>query len=343
MSPDPKEILKLFPLSARDCRLLSWKGKKAVWHVKTDQGAKILKKSPASEPRLRFLCQAVRHLRANGAPVPALVRARDGTDYVRLGEACYTLTDAVDGRSPEYGSPSELRRIMRTLGRFHLASRGFQGSGDGEERSHLGRWAEGYRKHLEDLEAFRRQARAAASPFDKLYLKHADEFIRQGREALETLNGDAYREWVAKIDRIKNLCHQDFASGNLILNADGIHVIDMDSLTYDLPARDLRKIFNKVMKKSGWNESKAAVMLQAYHAAHPLNESEYRVVKTDLLFPHLFYGISSKFFGRRMESGWKDETALEKLKTMIRAETSKMEVLNRWDAIVRLAGEGKRA
>ena len=45
------------------------------------------------------------------------------------------------------------------------------------------------------------------------------------------------------------LCHQDFGTGNVMLSKEDGIVIDLDSVTYDLPTRDLRKIIGKRMMK----------------------------------------------------------------------------------------------
>lgn len=336
MRPDPARVLQAYPLTVYDCRLLSWKEKKGVWRVRTDRGVKILKMCPSTESRLRFICRAVRHLKRNGVPIPDLVRTREGSDYAANEGHSYTLSDAVEGRSPEYGDSRELRLVMRTLGRFHLASGGFEGTGDGAERIHLGLWENSYRDQLDDLADFRRRAgKAGASDFDRLFLKHAGAFIERGEKALEALKGGSYRRWVNKVERQKNLCHQDFASGNLILDDEGLHVIDMDSLTFDLPARDLRKIFNKVLKKENGGTAFAISMLRAYHSANPLKEEEYGVLKADLLFPHLFYGIGSKYYKRRLRQGWPEEKLLNKLRAMIGSETAKMNMLSGWDTMLR--------
>ncbi|WP_372663936.1 CotS family spore coat protein [Cohnella sp.] len=334
MTPNAAEILKQYPLAVRSIRLLSWKGKKGAWAVQTDRGMKVLKKSPASKTRQMFLNQAVRHLQSNGAPIPNLVQTRSGTDIAEFKGECYVLSDAVQGSAPEYDTPAQLQQIMKTLGRFHLASRGFAGTGQVDERMHLGHWEDGYVQHLNDLETFKERAKRGSSSFSKLYLKHADAFIRHGQEALRSIQSGAYSEWVRKVERQKNLCHQDFAAGNLIRTSKGMYVIDMDSLTYDLPARDLRKIFNKVMKKKGWSLERSVAMLKAYHSVHPLSADEYSVVKADLLFPHLFYGISSKYYKRRTEAEWDMGKTVEKLGAMIRSESSKVNVLNQWDLAV---------
>jgi CotS family spore coat protein len=334
MKPNTAEILKQYPLVVRNIRLLSWKGKKGAWAVQTDRGMKVLKKSPASKTRQMFLNQAVRHLQSNGALIPKLVQTRSGTDIAEFKGNCYVLSDAVKGSSPEYDTSAQLQKIMKTLGSFHLSSRGFVSKGQVNERMHLGRWEDGYVQHLKNLETFKEQALRESSSFSRLYLKHADTFIRHGKEAQRSIQNGAYSQWVSKVKSQKNLCHQDFAAGNLIRTSKGMYVIDMDSLTYDLPARDLRKILNKVMKKKGWNLDRTIAMLRAYQSVHPLSKGEYSVLKADLLFPHLFYGISNKYFKRRTDAEWNKNKTVEKLSAMIRSESSKMNVLNKWDLVV---------
>lgn len=339
---NPAEVLKQYPIKIRKVTLISWKGKKGAWSVQTDQGTKVLKKTPSAKSRQLFLNQAVQYLRANGAPIPKLIETRSGSDVAEIDGECYVLSNAVQGSSPSYDSASDLKEIMTAMGRFHKASRGFRHSGEAAEQSLLGSWEDSYVRHLQDLESFKAQAQRSSSAFSKLFLRSADDFIRHGEEALQVVRGSSYVRWVRKVDREKNLCHQDFAAGNLIRTSRGLYIIDMDSLTYDLPARDLRKIFNKVMKKKGWDYERTVTMLRAYQSVHPLSEDEYRVLRADLLFPHLYYGICSKYYKRRSALEWDEGKTLEKLKMNIRSETSKLQVLARWDQIVQRAS-GQRS
>ncbi|MBW7454240.1 CotS family spore coat protein [Paenibacillus sepulcri] len=332
MQANINEIMFQYPLRVKSVKLISDKGKKATWSVVTNAGTKILKKSPATQKRLLFLVQAIRHMQKNGAPIPAMVETRSGKDYAEDSSGnCYVLSDAVQGSSPTYGT-EDLLAIMKELGRFHMASRGFTSNYTTNERVHLGGWAQSYERYIERLEGFKGMAKSS-SEFQKLYLLHADNFINQGKEALKWIRSSYYTNWVNKVAAQKNLCHQDFAAANLIKTGKGLAVIDMDSLTYDLPARDLRKIFNKVMKKHGWSAAKATAMLRAYREVHPLSDEECQIVYADLLFPHLFYGIASKVFNKRSE--WNPSVEVQKLKSFIAAESDRQKMLSSWPAIVR--------
>lgn len=334
MPDNVQAVLAQYPLRVKNVSLISDKGKKAAWTVSTNAGTKILKKSPAAKQRLLFLIQAIKHLQKNGAPIPAMVTTTAGKDYSEDSEgSCYILSDAISGSQPSY-SNGDLLAIMKELGRFHLASRGFQSNSTTNERAHLGRWAQSYERHLDELIRFKSLVKSSnSSEFEKLYVQHVDHYISQGKEALSWVQGPYYANWVNKAAVQKNLCHQDFAAANLIKTNSGLVIIDMDSITFDLPARDIRKIFNKVMKKYGWNSSKAASMLRAYREVHPLSEEECQVIYADLLFPHLFYGLASKYFNKRTE--WNRSNTLRKLQGYISSEKDREHVLASWRSIVR--------
>lgn len=328
-----QSILAQYPLQVKSVKLIQDKGKKAVWSVETTSGTKILKKSPARKERLRFIMKATRHLQANGANIPKVVATKSGTDFAEDSSGgCYVLSDAISGGSPSGYTPEELNQIMRELGRFHTASRGFQAPLETKKRDHLGRWNKYFLSHLENMELFRSLANSSGNAFSRLYMQHFDAYAKQANEAITLLQGGAYKRWVNKVSAQRNLCHQDFAAGNLIKTSKGYYIIDMDSVTFDLPARDIRKIFNKVMKKTGWSAAKATAMLRAYHEQHPLTKEECSVIYADLLFPHLFYGMASKYFNGRLE--WNLSVTYRKFESLIQTDKGRIQMLAQWDSIV---------
>jgi CotS family spore coat protein len=139
--------------------------------------------------------------------------------------------------------------------------------------------------------------------------------------------------------KVKLLNHQDYAAGNLAITTnDELFVYDMDSLTIDLPVRDIRKILNKVMKKrTQWDLELMVKMLKAYQEVNPLTQDQYTVLMADIFFPHLFYGQVSKYYQNR-EKGWTQHKHVSRLKDMISTELSKETVLqalsSRFDEVI---------
>ena len=332
------EVLEKYPYTVKGIRTESYKQKKGVWWVETTKGMKILKKHPNSEPMLQFLLSAIAHLQSKGIHIPRVNEAIDGSLYVKIGEVCFILIDAVEGVNPDYKKPEELNALTRELGLFHLASVGFIPTDESKVRQHLGNWRQDFSADAGRLKDFYNEEKNKTShkEFGKIVLEVFPSFLQRMEAAITGLDGPEYAAWVNKIAVSGGLCHQDFAAGNILLNSSGrVYILDTDSLTIELPARDIRKLLNKVMKKNGkWEPALVENVLKAYQQANPLTIDEWAVLKLDLTFPHLFAGIMDKYY-RQREKDWTENKYLSRLKEMIAVERSLEEVLKEYDEIIK--------
>ena len=323
ISQEPiKEVLSNYNFKVLSINNENYKEKKGVWWVKTTVGDKILKKVSCSEQTLKFLLSAVAHLIQNGMLLPLVNKTNSGEEYVIMNGVCFTLTDAIKGSTPSYDSPKELAMIVKELAKFHKASAGFRVQGDAKPKEHLGTWIEDYTMMLEDMnEVYKNEVQAGGkSPIGKTIIAEFPYFYERGQRVINELKNQGYKNWVDKTREMGCLCHQDFAAGNLILSSEGIYVIDTDSITFDIPARDIRKLFNKIMKKSGKaNSEMAKNIVHFYQSVNPLTSDEWQVIKCDLMFPHLFLGAMSKYYKQR-EGSWTTEKYLERIKEMAAVE-----------------------
>ncbi len=234
----------------------------------------------------------------------------------------YCSSRSADGRR----NTVSLRTMLRGLATFHVASRGFEAP-DGFYPSYLLNEREASmrdrRMRLADL-----KAEVAGKPcpdaFDALYLAQVDAMLRQCDEALDALHRSGYRDWKEQTHAAKTLCHQDFAAGNTSIGEDGrFYVYDMDSLTVDVPIRDLRKVLNKVMKRDlAWDLERTLTMLKAYQEVNPLTKDQYRALIAELTFPHLFFGQAQKYYEGR-EPGWSEAKHVDRLRRMTATELDK--------------------
>lgn len=331
------EVLDKYSFSVKGIRTESYKQKKGVWWVDTTKGKKILKKHPNSESMLLFLLAAISHLQDKGIHIPSVNKTSNGESYVKVGEACYILIDAVEGVNPNYKKPVELEALVKEMARFHLASQGFAPPVESKIRQHLGNWLQDYSADIGRLKNLYNEelSKTAHSEFGKAILEVFPSFSQRMDDTINGLSSPAYAEWVNKIDANGGLCHQDFAAGNILLNASGkVYILDTDSLTIELPARDIRKLLNKVMKKNGkWDYALLQHIISWYQQENPLTADEWAVVKLDLNFPHLFNGIMDKYY-RRREKDWSEGKYLSRLKEMIAVERSKEGVLDQYETII---------
>jgi len=320
-------LLAAYGIREYRIREVNDKEKKVVWELTTDRGPRVLKGHRWTLGQVRFIAGAIEHCAARGVGVTGLERTLEDEPFVWDGEFGYLLFHAVSGPSPRYEEPAELRLIMETLADFHLRSRGYEPPPGAEARSLLGTWPETYRLHLGRMRAYLVEASGGSDPFRRLAAEHLPRFIGRAEEALEALERSAYRDWVDQATTERGLCHQDFSAGNLRRQPDGtLAILDLDGLTHELPARDVRKILNKVMKKNRWEADLALAMLGWYRQAHPLAPEQWEVILVDVAFPHLVDGVVDKYF-RNRDPEWSDAKYLERLKWMIDVEDSKAEAV----------------
>lgn len=342
VSQEPlNEVLANYNFKVLGINNENYKEKKAVWWVKTSIGDKILKKVSCSEQTLKFLLSAVDHLIQNGILLPTVNKTNAGLDYVMINDVCFTLTDAIKGSTPSYDSPKELAAIVKELAKFHKASAGFSVQEGSKPKEHLGTWIEDYTMVLEEMyEFYKNEVQSGGkTPIGKLIITEFPYFLEKGQKVINELKGQEYKNWVDKIREIGCLCHQDFAAGNLILTSSGLYVIDTDSITFDLPARDIRKLFNKIMKKSGKaNTELAKNIINYYQSVNPLTSAEWQVVKCDLMFPHLFLGAMSKYYKQR-ESSWTTEKYMQRIKEMAGVEKALTPLYDNFSSITQSIGK----
>ncbi len=332
-----KEVLRNYNIQVSGVRNESYKEKKGVWWIHTPEGYKILKKISNSEDTLKYILSTVGHLRKNGINIPDVIKTKDNKEYVNIKGTCYVLSEAVEGKNPSYDIPQQLMSVVRELARFHKASAGYKPPSETKPKVHLGTWIEDYENQLEDMNNFYKKELNLKEndAVGKLIIKEFPEFYKRAQKAITGLKGNEYKEWVEKSENTGSLCHQDFAAGNLFLTNEGkVFVIDTDSITIDIPARDIRKLLNKIMKKKKkWDPELTRKILGYYQAENPLTPEEWQVVKLDLMFPHLFIGAMNKYYYKR-EKTWTTENYHKRLKEVLAIEKSISPVINSFDSLI---------
>lgn len=296
----------------------------------------ILKKISNSEATLKFIISGVNYLIKNGVGIPNILKTKDKMNYVKTNKICYVLSEAVRGTKPTYNTLGELEIISRELGKFHKAALGFSYPSDSKPKNHLGTWVAEYTTFLEDMKKFyvNEKLQKQHNNIGKLIIKEFPYFYERGKRAIEGLGGMEYRDWVIKINNKGCLCHQDFSSANLLLSSEGVYVLDTDSITIDLPARDIRKLLNKIMKKTGkWDFETVKKLIYWYNNENPLLPSEWKVVMYDLMFPHLFLGAMDKYYYKR-DKTWTEDNYLNRIDEMIMFEKTIAPLIQNFNSLV---------
>lgn len=337
---DVQQVLKEYNIDILSIKTESYKEKKGVWWISTPDGQKILKKQAYPYRTLEFIIAAMEYLIHNGIHIPQIIKTKKGENYVVLEKTCYVLSEAIKGKPLDYGSAENIKRVVQELAKFHKASIGFRAPANCKARTHLGEWIEKYRQQVEKVKSYYEMecSKDTHSDFGKIIVKEFPYFYERMEQAINESDQPAYHKWVEEVRKTGGLCHQDFTAGNLILDkANDIYVLDTDSITIDIPLRDIRKVLNKIIKRRGeWDKLLVKDILKWYHAENPLKSWQWEVLKPTLTYPHLFVGIMSKYYERR-ENSWTEEKYLKRLKQMIKIEKSLDSIIENFDGMLPLS------
>jgi CotS family spore coat protein len=303
--------------------LVSHKPTRAVWKITAREGSFALKGLAIPPRRVEFLGAAHEHLSRNSGLVPDLVRTKAGGRFADDGRMRYFLSTWVRGRPAMLCDPRDLVQVVEATARLHQASQGFKRGRGMNPRTYLGDWPQAFDREAELLHEWRLRAQTLGRPADSIFAEGYRLLRPQADEARRLLDADAYREWCGAVAARGGFCHQDIARSNLLLGPSGVKVFDLDALAVDLPARDLRKLLNRVFcLAGGWNPTLLRIALEAYRSRIPLTQGRMRVLLADMTFPHLFYRAGRKLYVDGLPPRHEADL-LQALEGAIAVETSK--------------------
>ena len=320
-----KQIMKNWDLTIYEIEVIQWGQITLVWKIKSDQGLICLKKLNRPEKNALFSIRAQEYLNKKGVYVPGIFSNKNNELYTMLGSSLFVVYDWIEGSHLTLTQAGELELMLRELARFHQASVGYEPPIGVPTVSKLGKWPEHYIKRCQQLESWKYLANMnVEDPFSKIYLREINDFIKKGRELHKKLLKSEYWAWVEKTKKAPNLCHPDYGTGNTLVGHDGhFWLIDLDTVCFDLPIRDIRKMFESFFKPSDvWDDQVFYKLLSAYESVTPLTRAQKQVLYIDLLFPHELYSIAQKKYLL------KDNILVDELEKSIEFERLKETKLN---------------
>lgn len=297
---------------------------KTVWKVKTRKRELCLKRLRQAYDQVLFSVNAQIYIKSSGGNVPEVILDKDNSPIVQFNNELFVLYEWLVGRDLSFDNAKDLGYAVRGLAKFHSASKGYEADQGSKISSKAGRWVNQYMSMLKKLTLWKDMAKAQKSnPCSSAYLKGIDSILKMGNLAIELLEKSDYKNKSSENSSSIVLCHQDFGTGNVILTQKDVIVLDLDSVTFDLPARDLRKVIFKLEESNGtWNKKIISNVLESYCSINPLDDSEKEILYIDLLFPHRYLGLAKNIF--------QNEKSIKSinLDRITSFEQSKMNVLN---------------
>ena len=298
-----KRVTSHYAIKPYSMQLIQFGGIKTVWKLYDRSGLYCLKRLRHEPKKCLFSIEAQKYMFEKGANVPGIVENVYGKYFTEYKGQTFVLYNWLEGRHFKLKKKKDLKLLVKGLAGFHLSSAGYHAEPETLISTKLGRWPHQYSSMCDRLIRWKETAQNKASKkLSQIYLEHADSFIGLAERAIDLLKESDYMKWVREVEKRKTLCHQDYGESNALLTEQGIIVLDLDGVTYDLPVRDLRKIISKVMvNRKEWHEGVLKKILGWYEAVNPLTTEQRKVLLIDLLFPHEFHNTAKNPFHKGKE------------------------------------------
>jgi CotS family spore coat protein len=153
-----------------------------------------------------------------------------------------------------------------------------------------------------------------------------DKFQEQARKSLQRLKESDYDELIKKGNEGWGLVHQDYGWSNGQMGPNGMWIIDLDGVAYDLPIRDLRKLISgKMLELYKWDVNWVREMIKAYHKANPITPELFEILMIDLSLPNEFYRLMNEVLYQ--PALLLNETKAQEIKVIIDIDQSKWNTL----------------
>ncbi|MEB1806310.1 MAG: CotS family spore coat protein [Bacillaceae bacterium] len=288
------QVLLYYEMRVIQMEVITTKADKGglIWKIETDHGPRSLKLLHRRPARSLFSLGAQEYLvQEKQARVPPIIKTKQGENYVKMGGKLWFVAEWIQPLTPVSKDLPGAKDLCYALGEFHNLSKGYEPPKGAELATRLYRWPKSYEKVVKKMEWFRSIAKAYNEmPASPTILAVTDIFEEQARNAFSRLEQSKYFELIKRGNQEWGLVHQDYGWSNGQMGKDGMWIIDLDGVAFDLPIRDLRKLITGTMDDMGsWDPIWMHEMVRAYHEANPIEDDLFEILLIDMALPNEFY------------------------------------------------------
>lgn len=286
------QVLREYDIVPDEISVIQSGSVKTVWKFANQNREYCLKRLKQSLDKALFSVNAQIYIKNSGGHVPGIILSKHNEPIVQYDNQLFAVYQWLSGKDLDFMSPKHLPLAIEGLAKFHAASKGYSAKEGARISSKLGKLPNQYESMRNRIISWKEIAGNNNSPQHKSYLVCVDSIIDLADHALTLLNKSKYRELTMETSHAPVLCHQDYGKGNALLTSEGVAVIDLDGVTFDLPSRDLRKIIGKIAENNNrWDKRTIEDILFWYSSVNEITDDEKKVLYIDLLFPHWFFGL----------------------------------------------------
>ncbi len=315
------KILKNYDLNIIDVEKI-----RSIYMVAAEEGFYCLKKIGNGEKRAIKSISIMNHLKTQGFnKVTNPLYCSSGEVLVKRKSSSYYLADWIDAAEVDFDNIGDIMESVRLLAEFHNKAKGFQTKIIKLE-SNIGKLPKLYNEKTYFLNNIKESLdrKSDKNSFDILYHENMDYYIHQAQLAANILKNSDYDRLCEKNKNELYICHDSFYYQNILKDEqNNYYLIDLESCLYDLPLVDLGKFLRRIManKKYLWDFDLCRSMLFEYRNVRKLDEKEYKIILSMLVFPYKFYKLGRKKYLKKKK--WKNERFLRKLNRILEYKEQK--------------------
>ncbi|SHI93974.1 CotS family spore coat protein [Lutispora thermophila] len=309
-----------------DLNIIKVEKVRSVYKIDTFNGSYCLKKIGNGQKRAIKSINIMEYLRMNGFyKVTKPIYCISGDIVIQRKNSTYYLTNWINANEVDFNELEQVSDSICLLAEFHEKAKGFF-SKNITIKNNIGKLPRLYNDYLKLLNKLKEnlENRPDKSIFDSIYYENIDYFINQAEQALYILKKSDYNKLCDVRKKELYLCHDSFYYQNILKDdKSNYFIIDLESCLYDLPVVDIGKFMRRIMYRKNylWNFDLFKMIISKYAAIKEINENEYKILLSMLMFPYKFYKLGKKKYIKKKK--WKDERFLKKLNNVLVAEESK--------------------
>lgn len=291
-------VLKEYGITPEKLTLIQGGTIKTVWRFASNGAQYCLKRLKQTYDKALFSVSAQIYIKSSGGRVPGIILNSGRQPITEYNGQLFVVYEWVVGNDLDFSVPAEFKKAVQGLASFHIASKGYIPPEQARISSKLSKWPDQYSSMMRKIAGWKETALlGGAQGYYATYAEYADRIVALGELALGILEDSDYLRLTQEGSPSVVLCHQDFGRGNVLEAADGIYVLDLDGVTYDLAARDLRKLIGKNAENTNqWTAADIVGILGWYTMINPLDIEDVKALYADLMFPHWFFGLVKNLF-----------------------------------------------
>lgn len=305
--------------------------------VQTEMGQLMLTEYSGPTRQLQMEYELLKALKgAYDRPLDSIHKTLEDDFYcVDYEGKKYILKDYVEGREMGVCDPLDVRRGADGLARLHLALRSVHFPAKEALCRQADNLMEDFERRSAELIRARNYMRKLPrrDDFELAFLENYDLFWEQTMLVHRFLDEDCLQSLAKRQLQEEMLIHGDCNQHNILVQEDGVAVVNFERAGAHLQVKDLYLFMRKILEKNDWSFEVGENILSAYQTVLPLTREERIYLYARFLYPEKFWKVANGYLNRRKALPARRQQ--EKLLAALEKEEKRQLFLARWVEICR--------